>query len=53
MQCVGAEASCCTPHPKLPWFTKTLNETTTEDIEVRVCGDQGTNDEDTPLHLSD
>ena len=50
-QCVGAEASCCTPHHNLPWFTKTLDETTTEDIEVRVCGDQGTNDEDTPLQV--
>ena len=50
-QCAGAEASCCTPHPNLPWFTKTLDETTTEDIEVRVCGDQGTSDEDTPLQV--
>ena len=42
-QCVDAEASCCAPHPNLPWSTKTLDETTTEDI---VCGDQGTSDED-------
>ena len=50
-QCVGSEASCCTPHPNLPWFTKTLDETTTEDIEVRVCGSQATSDEDTPLQV--
>ena len=50
-QCVGAEASCCTPHHNLPWFTKTLDETTTEDIEVRVCGSQATSDEDTPLQV--
>ena len=49
-QCVGAEAPCCT-HPNMPWFIKTLNETTTEDIEVRICGVETTNDEDTPLEL--
>ena len=34
-QC-GGEAFCCT-HPNLPWFIKSLNETTTEDIELRLC----------------
>ena len=36
-QCSGVEAPCCT-HPNMPWFNKTLSETTTEDIELRVCG---------------
>ena len=49
-QCDGAEAPCCT-HPNMPWFNKTLNETTTEDIEVRMCGDQPTSNEDTPLQV--
>ena len=49
-QCDGAEAPCCT-HPNLPWFNKTLNEITIEDIEVRVCGDQPTSNEDTPLQV--
>ena len=49
-QCVSAEAPCCT-HPNMPWFNKTLSETTTEDIEVRVCQDQGTCDEDTLLQV--
>ena len=49
-QCPGEEAPCCT-HPNMPWFNKTLSETTTEDIELRVCGDQGINFEDTPLEL--
>ena len=35
-QCTGLEAACCT-HPNMPWFTKTLNETTTDDIELRAC----------------
>ena len=35
-QCGGGEAPCCT-HPNMPWFIKTLSETTTEDIELRAC----------------
>ena len=35
-QCGGGEAPCCT-QPNMPWFIKTLNETTTEDIELRLC----------------
>ena len=49
-QCVGVEAPCCT-HPNMPWFNKTLSETTTEDIELRVCQDQSTGDEDTLLQV--
>ena len=48
--CVGEEAPCCT-HPNMPWFLKTLSETTTEDIELRVCGDHPADDEDTPLQV--
>ena len=36
-QCPGVEAPCCN-HPNMPWFNKTLSETTTEDIELRACG---------------
>ena len=51
-QCPGEEAPCCT-HPNMPWFNKTctLSETTTEDIELRVCGDMDINEEDTPLEV--
>ena len=35
-QCNGDESLCCTA-PNMPWFTTTLNDTTTSDIEVRVC----------------
>ena len=49
-QCPGEEAPCCT-HPNMPWFNKTLSETTTEDIELRVCGDYGITNEDTPLEV--
>ena len=49
-QCNGNEGPCCT-NPMMPWFIKTLNETTTEDIELRVCASQGYNDEDIPLDI--
>ena len=49
-QCVGPEAPCCT-HPDMPWFIKTLNETTSEDIELRVCSDQHITNEDTPIEV--
>ena len=51
-QCVGVEAPCCT-HPNMPWFTKTLGETTTEDIQLRLCNDHGIGDEETLLQLID
>ena len=50
-QCTRLEGPCCT-HPNMPWFNKTLSETTTEDIELRLCGDDSpTADEDEPLEL--
>ena len=49
-QCVAEGAPCCT-HPNMPWFLKTLNETTTEDIELRVCGDERITNEDTLLQV--
>ena len=49
-QCPGEEAPCCT-HPNMPWFNKILSETTTEDIELRVCGDSDLDDEDIPLQV--
>ena len=50
-QCNGNEGQCCN-NPKMPWFIKALNETTTEDIELRMCGSEDpSNDEDTPLDI--
>ena len=48
-QCGGAEVPCCT-HPNMPWFIKTLNETITEDIELRLCKFHFSTG-DTPLKL--
>ena len=37
-QCPSEEAPCCT-NPNMPWFTKTLSGTTTEDIQLRLCSE--------------
>ena len=44
----GPNSSCCTFNSP-PWFCKHLPHPTTDDIEVRVCGDQYVSNEDTPL----
>ena len=43
---------CCT-NPNMPWFMTTLNETISEDIELRMCGSEYPGDEDTPLEVID
>ena len=45
-----SNATCCAPHSG-PWFNTTLTAPTTGDIEVRICGDESTSNEDTPLEL--
>ena len=44
----GVEGNCCTA-PGLPWFHKVLNTTTTDYLELRVCGDQEIEDENAPV----
>ena len=48
-------ATCCElsypPGVTPPWFCKQLPEVTTDDIEVRLCADEPTTDEDTLLEL--
>ena len=46
----SSEGACCTA-PGLPWFHKVLNTTTTDYLELRVCADQLTVDEDIPVSL--
>ena len=47
--CGGGEASCCSA-PGLPWFHKDYgNVTTTDYIELRLCGNEPTSNEDTPV----
>ena len=42
--CGGLEGDCCNV-PNIPWFYKAFNSSTTDDIELRACTDQGTDDE--------
>ena len=44
------EGSCCT-NKTLPWFSVELSNRTTDDIEVRICGSEETDNEDTPIEL--
>ena len=46
----GPTSSCCTFNSP-PWFNVTLSSPTTDDIEVRICENQGSNDIDTPIQL--
>ena len=49
-QCSNLEPPCCT-NPNLPWFMKTLNATTNDDIELRLCQDESLTNEGSPLEL--
>ena len=45
------EGQCCSNGKSPPWFSVELPISTTDDIEVRICADEGTNNEDTPVSL--
>lgn len=44
---IRCEGGCCNKSP--PWFSVTLQSTTSDDVEVRMCGFD--NNEDTPIKL--
>ena len=46
--CGSLEGNCCSA-TGLPWFKKILNSTTTDYIELRVCADESTANEDVPV----
>ena len=52
-QCDNDEGTCCTGTNTLSWFSVDLPDSTSDDIdiEVRICHDQETTDEDTPIQL--
>ena len=41
---------CCSFHSP-PWFCKKLSYSTADDIEVRICADEGYSNEDSPIEL--
>ena len=49
--CLPIETNCCSSSAYLPWFYRQYNASTTDYIELRVCCDQTTHDEDVPVSL--
>ena len=45
------EGTCCSGSKSPPWFRVQLPTHTTDRIEVRICGDESTRNEDTPVQL--
>lgn len=48
----GPLNTCCTFNNP-PWFYKELPQPTTDDIEMRLCTDQGRGDEDSVVEIVD
>ena len=48
--CGSVEKPCCT-RSRIPWFHKQLGYSTTDSIEMRLCCDEGTSNEDVPFNL--
>ena len=48
--CGSVEKPCCS-RSRIPWFNKQLGYSTTDSIEMRLCCDEGTNNEDVPFNL--
>ena len=46
----GATNTCC-QFNNPPWFCKQLPQATTDNIEVRLCGNENTSSEDSPIEL--
>ena len=44
----GPNNGCCTFNNP-PWFCKQLPQTTSDDLELRICANQPTNNEDVPI----
>ena len=47
-QCEGV---CCSNGKSPPWFSVSLPNPTSDDIEVRICGDESTGNEDSLIQL--
>ena len=50
-QCSERGSCCNTSTASLQWFTRELPNPTGDEIEVRICGDENTYNEDTPVEL--
>ena len=45
------EGNTCCDFNSPPWFCKDLPTSTSDDIELRICGDEGIGNEDTPIEI--
>ena len=45
----GCVQGTCCEFNSPPWFCKDLPQSTSDDIELRICGNDGINNEDTPI----
>ena len=50
--CGSSETACC-QRTLIPWFYKSIAHSTTNYIEMRICCDEGTNDEDVAFEQYD
>uniref|UniRef100_A0A1X7VAG6 Uncharacterized protein n=1 Tax=Amphimedon queenslandica TaxID=400682 RepID=A0A1X7VAG6_AMPQE len=50
-QCDGPEITCCPANSKMPWFYRSLDTQTTDDIELRLCSSLPHSLEDTPVDI--
>ena len=46
----GARSTCCTFN-RPPWFCKDLRSSSSDDVEVRICGNENRSNEDTPVEI--
>ena len=46
--CGSSETNCC-QRTLIPWFHRSFTHSTTDNIEMRICCDEGTSDEDVPF----
>ena len=50
--CLPIEEACCSS-PNLPWFHRQYDTPTTDYMELRVCANEDTNNEDVPISFYD
>ncbi|XP_019852983.1 PREDICTED: uncharacterized protein LOC109582604 isoform X2 [Amphimedon queenslandica] len=46
--CGSTETTCC-QRTLIPWFYRSFTHSTTDNIEMRICCDEGTSNEDVPV----
>ena len=50
-QCNGREGPCCPANSTMPWFYRSLDTHTNDDIELRVCASSPHDNEEVPLDI--